>query len=311
MNYSRVRAIEYFLPEKTVTNADLSRDNPGWDFKLIAPKTGIFSRHIAKDGQTALDLAVSAAEKLFKAGCLKKSSVDALVFCTQSPDFPLPASACIIQERLGLEKGILAFDFNQGCSGFIYGLAITDALIRSSTAETALLLCAETYSKYIASTDRTNNTVFGDGAAAIVVERADTAHMGPFIFGTDGSGKDKLIVRDGRLYMDGPSVFMFSMSRVPECVNALLSKAGKTMQDVDCFVFHQASKVVIDNLVRILSLDESKVFRGYASIGNTVSASIPIALKQASEGGSIKTGDLVMLIGFGVGFSWGATFLRW
>jgi 3-oxoacyl-[acyl-carrier-protein] synthase-3 len=229
---------------------------------------------------------------------------------------------------LKLRTSTAAFDFNLGCSGYVYGLAMSAAMITGGISEKVLLLCGETYSKYISDTDRTSRTVFGDGGAATLIERSsDNKSIGPFILRTDGKGKDKIVVPRSdwalginnktleyakqNLYVDGPGVFMFTMQRVPECVNELLKRTAKTIGDVDLFIFHQASKCVIDNIVRILSLDESRVFHGYERIGNTVSASIPIALKQASEQNLLKEGDLVMLVGFGVGLSWGACFVQW
>jgi len=328
MMNAKITHIEYYLPEKTLTNEDLARDNPAWNFGLIAPKTGVLSRHIAVEGESASDLAIRAAELLIENNNIDRSAIDALLFCTQSPDYILPTTACVMQERLRLSSGTAAFDFNLGCSGYIYGLAIAGAMVNSGIAKKALLICAETYSKYIAADDRTARTVFGDGGSATLVEpSADGGMLGPFVLGTDGKGKDKIMVRTEndsggpgslsgaypkeRLHIDGASVFMFTMNKVPVCVKELLDKAKKNISDIDLFIFHQASKIVIDNIIRILSLDETKVFRGYRDVGNTVSASIPIALKQAQEEGRIKKGDLVMLVGFGVGYSWGANLIRW
>ncbi|MBU0605759.1 MAG: ketoacyl-ACP synthase III [Candidatus Omnitrophica bacterium] len=312
---AKITHIEYYLPEKIVTNEDLAKDNPDWNFKLIEPKTGILSRHIVGEGESASDLAIHAAELLIEKNGIDRSTIDALLFCTQSPDYILPTTACAMQERLKLSSGTAAFDFNLGCSGYIYGLAIAGAMVNSGISTKVMLLCAETYSKYIAADDRTARTVFGDGGSATLIESSEASGaLGPFVLGTDGKGKDKIMVSaypDERLHIDGAAVFMFTMNKVPACVTELLAKAKKNISDIDLFVFHQASKVVIDNIVRILSLDESKVFRGYEDVGNTVSASIPIALKQAQEDGRVKKGDLIMLVGFGVGYSWGATLIRW
>jgi len=307
---SKISQIEYYLPEKVVTNEDLVKQNPEWDFSLIESKTGILSRHIVDKDESASDLAVRAAKKLFQNNNIDKDSIDLLLFCTQSPDYLLPTTACIIQDRLKLSTKTAAFDFNLGCSGY----------------KKILLLCAETYSKYISDKDRASRTVFGDAAAATIIEKSiDSKSIGPFILRTDGSGKEKIIFKESnngfnidnkiidqkqRLYLDGAGVFMFTMQRVPECVKELLAKTKKTIDEVDFFIFHQASKVVLDNIIRILSLEESKVFRGYEKIGNTVSASIPIALKQAEEQKLIKKGDLIMLVGFGVGLSWGGCFVQ-
>lgn len=308
---AKITHIEYYLPEKIVTNEDLAKENPDWNFNLIAPKTGILSRHITPQNERASDLAVRAAEKLFKKNNINRKSVDTLLFCTQSPDYLLPTTACAIQERLKLSTDTAAFDFNLGCSGYIYGLAAAGSMITAGISKRALLLCAETYSKYISPRDRTSRTVFGDGGAATLIEFSkNPGTLGPFVLGTDGRGKDKIIVRNGRLHVDGAAVFMFTMNKVPECARELLAKAGKKIDDVDLFVFHQASKIVIDNIIRKLSLDESRVFCGYEQVGNTVSASIPIALKQAEREKRLKKGALIMAIGFGVGYSWGGCLVR-
>lgn len=324
----KISHIEYYLPDKIVKNEDLAKENPEWNFSLIVAKTGIIARHVAKKNENASDLSVNAAEKIFQKGYVDRNSIDTIIFCTQSPDFQLPTTACILQERLNLPISTAAFDFNLGCSGYIYGLAISNAMVKGGISRKVLLLCAETYSKYISKTDRTTRTVFGDGGSATVVERSnDSKSIGPFILRSDGRGWEKIIVRQdiqgsrldkevsgnskGRLYVDGAGVLMFTMRRVPECVHELLEKSKKSIDDIDMFIFHQASKVVIDNIIRILSLKETKVFRGYEKIGNTISASIPIALKQAEEQNRLKAGDLIMLVGFGVGLSWGSCLIKW
>jgi 3-oxoacyl-[acyl-carrier-protein] synthase-3 len=219
----------------------------------------------------------------------------------------------------------MAFDVNLGCSGFVYSLSIAGGLIESGVARKGLILCADTYSKYIEKNDRTCRPVFSDGAAAILVEGSDTDCVGPFELGTDGSGYDRLIVRrsgardvehgpnfqQGYLEMRGSEIFLFTMRVIPQCINKLLNRVGLVIENIDLFVFHQASKFVIDSLAQKMFLDKGKVFINYDYFGNTVSASIPIALKDAELKGRLKEGDTVMLVGFGVGLSWGATLVRW
>lgn len=320
----KISAISYHLPD-TIEGVDtLQLDNPDWEMRKILEKTGVYSRYIAAQGETAVDLAFKAGEKLFE-DTLGREEIDLLILVTQSPDFVLPTSACILQDRLLLSKNCMAFDVNLGCSGFVYSLSIAGGLIESGVARKGLILCADTYSKYIEKNDRTCRPVFSDGAAAILVERSDTDCIGPFEFGTDGSGYDRLIVRysgardadkghnsqQGSLEMRGSDIFLFTMRVVPPCINKLLNRTGLTIDEIDLFVFHQASKLVIDNLIRNMSLDKEKVFINYDSIGNTVSASIPIAIKDAASKGRLKEGDTVMLVGFGVGLSWGAALMRW
>lgn len=315
-----IQKIEYYLPP-TVEDGDLlKKDNPDWRMEDIEKKTGILTRHIADPDQTAADMAVLAVEKLFASG-IDKETIGFLIFVTQSPDYVLPTTACILQDRLGLSKSCMAFDVNMGCSGFVYGVAIAGGLIESGLAQTGLVVCAETYTKYIDKSDRTCRPIFSDGASAAFLTACEDDALGPFEMGTDGSGYQNLIVaasgarkepsRVPNLTMDGAQVFMFTMDMVPKCVNALLAKAGKTIEDIDLFVFHQASKLVMDNIVRRLGLPEHKFFTNYSRIGNTVSAALPIALKDAIDENRLKQGDLVMLVGFGVGYSWGGCLVQW
>ncbi len=320
----KITAISYHLPE-TVEGVDiLQGDNPDWDMPKILEKTGIHKRYISSPGETAVDLAYEAGKKLL-GDVLNIEDIDLLILVTQSPDYVLPTSACILQDRLGLSKNCMAFDVNLGCSGFVYALSIAGGLIESGVAHNGLILCADTYTKYIEKNDRTCRPIFSDGAAAILLDKSDSDCIGPFEFGTDGACHNRLIVKRsgareaeqlidacrGPLVMQGSDVFLFTMRVVPPCINKLLDRASLNLENIDLIVFHQASKLVIENLIRTLSLDKDKVFTNFENIGNTVSASIPIALKDADMQGRLKDGDTVMLIGFGVGLSWGATLLRW
>ena len=320
----KISSISYHLPQKTEGVDDLQRDNPDWDMPKLLEKTGIHTRHIASSDQTASDLAYIAAEQLL-CDTQIRNQIDLLILVTQSPDYLLPTSACILQDRLRLSQNCMAFDINLGCSGFVSALSIAGGLIESGVVNTGLILCADTYSKYIDKHDRACRPIFSDGAAAILVERTAIESIGPFDFGTDGSGFEHLIVRRGGardpdkasdhphpiLEMHGSDVFVFTMRVVPECVSKLLDRAGLTIDQIDLFIFHQASKLVIENLTRSLSLKPEKVFENYEFIGNTVSATIPIALNDAAGQGRLKDGNIVMLIGFGVGLSWAATLVRW
>ncbi len=319
----KISALAYHLPEMVEGDSTLLRDNPDWDLPKIVEKTGIRQRHIAAPGETAVDLAFKAGQKLL-AGGLRAADIDLLILVTQSPDYVLPTSACILQHRLELPKTCMAFDVNLGCSGFVYALSIAGGLIESGVVRNGIILCADTYSKYIEKNDRTCRPLFSDGASATLVEKSEKDNLGPFEFGTDGAGYDRLIVKRGGardpvktdsgpgvIEMHGSDVFMFTMRVVPSCVNTLLARAGLQPNDIDLFVFHQASQIVMENLIRTLSLDKDKVFTNFENVGNTVSASIPIALQDAVTQGRLKNGDRAMLIGFGVGLSWGAKLVRW
>ena len=317
----KISAISYHLPETVEGIETLQHDNPDWDMRKILDKTGIKNRHISSPGETAVDLAFTAAKKLIESSS-ESDGIDLLILVTQSPDYVLPTSACILQDRLGLPKNCMAFDINLGCSGFIYALSIAGSLIESGVATKGIILCADTYTKYIGKNDRTCRPLFSDGASATLVESSEVDCIGPFELGTDGSGYDRLIVKHSgarveeqsetaSLVMYGSDVFLFTMSVVPMCIKNLLKNAELKLENIDLFIFHQASKLVIENLIRTMSLDKNKVFTNFENIGNTVSASIPIAIKDADTQGRLKEGDNVMLVGFGVGLSWGATLLRW
>lgn len=320
----KISAISYYLPVSAEDESNLQQDNPDWIMPKIIEKTGIYNRYIAAIDETASDLAYLASEKLFKSTPVR-DEIDLLILVTQSPDYILPTSACILQDRLKLSTKCMAFDINLGCSGFVYALSVAGGLIDSKVVKKALILCADTYSKYIAKNDRTCRPIFSDGAAAILIEESNAQNIGPFEFGTDGAGYDRLIVKNGGarelieqkklaekvLEMHGSDIFLFTMRVIPICINNLLNKANLTINQINLFVFHQASKLVIDNLIGHLCLKPNQVFTNYETVGNTVSASIPIALKDAETQGRLKEGDIIMLIGFGVGLSWGATLLHW
>jgi 3-oxoacyl-[acyl-carrier-protein] synthase III len=314
----------YYLPENKENNELLMLDNPDWDMSEIADKTGIHTRSIAFTHQTAVDLAFEAGNMLLEDSA-HAEDIDLVVLVTQSPDYVLPTSACILQDRLGLSKKCMAFDVNLGCSGFVYALSIVGSLIESGVAKKGLILCSETYSKYIDKADRTCRPLFSDGASATLLVPSEVDSLGPFVLGTDGSGYDKLIVREGgarephistnsshgKLEMRGADVFLFTLNTVPVCINELLEKSNLDVKDIDLFVFHQASQLVLENIIRAMSLNEEKVFINLKDTGNTVSATIPIALKDAENQGRLINGDRIMLVGFGVGLSWGATIMTW
>ncbi len=302
----------------------MAAENPDWDLEKIYQKTGISRRYVAAPEQTASDLCVEAAERLLLRGAARREEIGALLFCTQSPDYALPTTACVLQDRLGLSTRTLAFDFNLGCSGFVYGLAIASSLIESGLCEKALLLCGETYTKYISPNDRTCRPIFSDAGSATLIERWSRPLIGPFNLGTDGSGSCNLIVpnsgarREGNgqggsasLKMDGPSVFMFTLSAVPQSVQELLKEAGTSAEGVDLFVFHQASRVVLDSIAENLRVPPEKMIRDLEEVGNTVSATLPIALRRAEEQGRLQPGNRLLLCGFGVGYSWGSCLLQW
>jgi possible beta-ketoacyl-acyl-carrier-protein synthase I len=318
----RISEIETYFPEKKVTNEDLQKEFPEWSPEKIFNKVGVKQRYTASAEETVLELAVKASEKLLKK--IDKNKIDFILFCTQSPDYHLPTTACILQDRLGLRKSIGALDFNLGCSGFVYGLSIAKGLIATGAAQNILLVTAETYTKYLRKSDKSNRTIFGDGAAATLIQKDEAKENFQFILGTDGSGYDNLIVRNGGgrnrinkedeagncLYMNGQNIFTFTVEKIPVLVKEILEKNNLTKNDVDYYIFHQANAHILRKQREILEIPEEKFYINLEKYGNTVSSTIPIALKDALETGKVKRGQKIMLIGFGVGLSWGATIVE-
>jgi 3-oxoacyl-[acyl-carrier-protein] synthase-3 len=328
---AQLQAIAWHVPETPLTNERLAQDYPDWPVEKIEGKTGIVCRFVAGALECASDLAQRAAEKLVESGAARPADIDFVLFCTQSPDYFLPTTACVLQHRLGIPTSAGALDFNLGCSGFVYGLGLAAGLIETGQARNVLLLTAETYSKFIRKDDRSVRTLFGDGAAATLIRgvpsRGNAAKpLGPFVYGTDGAGAENLIVRAGAfrpveptpagrdpraLYMNGPEIFSFTLRTVPRSLQQLLDRAGLAAEDVDQFVFHQANGYMLEHLRQKCQLPAEKFFVGMRECGNTVSASIPIALSQAAALGRIKPGDRVAVLGFGVGYSWAGAMLTW
>jgi 3-oxoacyl-[acyl-carrier-protein] synthase-3 len=322
---AKITFIANHLPANALSNEDIAREFPEWGVEKIFSKTGIRCRHIAAEDETASDLAYQAALKVFAQSGCTPDQIDYLLFCTQSPDYALPTTACLLQERLKLPNYAGALDFNLGCSGFVYGLSLAKGLIETNQAKKVLLLLGETYSKYLSATDKSVRTIFGDGASAVLIEASsDPEHqIGPFVFGTDGSGGQNLIVQNSgaranpafgaksHLFMDGPEILNFTLQRIPQVVNLLCEKSTVPLDQIDAFVFHQANRFILDQLRRKLKIDADRFVINMEDYGNTVSATIPMALERAVQSGQIRPGARLMLVGFGVGYSWGACLARW
>lgn len=332
---ANIKAISYYLPEALLSNEKLNESFPEWDVNKISSKTGISDRHIAAADEFSSDMAVKAAEQLFSEHQIDRSSIDFLLFCTQSPDYFLPTTACILQDRLGLSTGIGAFDFNLGCSGFVYGLGIAKGLVAGGMAKNVLLITSETYSKFIHPRDKSNLTIFGDAAAATLVSaESGFCSLEKFDFGTDGKGANNLIVKNGgmrnpvrggseniideygnvqndsNLYMNGSEIFNFTSEAVPVLIQNVLQKNDITTEQVSLYIFHQANKYMLGHLRKKLKIPEEQFFIYLEGCGNTVSSTIPIALYHAIQQQKIAKGEKVVLAGFGVGYSWGGGVLQ-
>lgn len=337
-SHAIIQGVDYYFPEGRLTNSQLALDNPEWTVEKIEQKTGIVERPIAGEDEAASDLGVEACRKLFAQKGINPADIDFLLLCTQTPDYLLPTTACVMQHRLGLRKEIGALDFNLGCSGYIYGLGLAKGLIETGQAKNVLLVTADTYSKLIHPGDRSVRTLFGDAASATLVSGGGAGEsIGSFAYGTDGSGSEHLIVPVGgarrpssasdplelitdkhgntrtsrNLYMNGPEIFNFSIREVPKIVERTLASAQIAKEDIDLFVFHQANAYMLEHLRKRMAVDPAKFYVCVKHCGNTVSSTIPVALAHAAADGTLRSGMRLMLVGFGVGFSWGACVVHW
>lgn len=318
---AHITAMTYILPTNIEDNTD----------RRLRRKTGIVHRHICPDDMTAADMAQKAAERLF-ASEVRRDNIDYILFCTQSPDYPVPTTACVLQHKLQIPQSAGALDFNLGCSGYIYGLGLAKGLIETGQAGHVLLLTAETYSKYIHPEDHATRSVFGDAATATLIEEVEDTIDGihSFVYGTDGGGAEQLIVPVGgmrhrfvetketisedehgnrrtnrNVYMDGPAIVNFALEVVPKTVDEILKKSALQREDIDYYVFHQANHFMLSYLRQKCGLLECPYWEDVSEYGNTVSNSIPIALTDLLRKEPRKRFENVMLVGFGVGLSWG------
>lgn len=328
-----IKGISYYLPERVITNEELVQEFPEWSVDKVAAKVGVNSRHLAAADETAGDMAEKAARKLFEEYNIDPKDIDFLLLCTQSPDYFLPSTACILQNRLGIPTSSGAFDYNLGCSGCVYGMAMAKSFVNSGLAKNVLLLTAETYQKYLHPSDKSNRSIFGDGAAACLISNEGLAEIGECVLGTDGSGAEHLIVKTGAsrrkqptgivtedadghqcfddyLYMNGSAIFNFTLDAVPAMMKEILTKNKMEKDEVDYYVFHQANKFMLNTIRKVCALPKDKFFVNLEETGNTISSTVMIGLKQCLKAGTIHEGMKVMVTGFGVGLSWGGTILK-
>ncbi len=321
------------MPKQVLSNSDLEKEFPEWTAEKVGKKIGVNKRHIAAEEETSADMAVKAARMLLKEHEVNSEVIDFVILCTQSPDYFLPTSACLIQDKLGIPVHSGAIDFNLGCSGFVYGLAFAKGLVLGGMAKNVLLLTSETYSKFMHPADKSNRSIFGDAAAATLISVDGFAEIKEFSFGTDGSGAENLIVRTGGfrhpgtkedlmddpsgnpvssdfLFMNGTEIFNFTLEMVPKLVEATLIKNQLNQESINMFVFHQANKYMLNFLRKKIRIPEERFYYCLEKTGNTVSATIPIALYEAIREKRFKKGNNVLLAGFGVGYSWAGTVLK-
>jgi 3-oxoacyl-[acyl-carrier-protein] synthase-3 len=329
--HAAIAAISTYLPAKVVKTSDLESEFGAGSITRIAAKTGIAERRVASEDEFTSDLATAAGEALFGQYGIDRESVDFLLVCTQSPDHPMPSTSCLVHHQLGLRADAGALDLGMGCSGYVYGLGMATGLIESGQAQSVLLITADTLTKYLNPADRQLRTIFGDGAAAtLVTGSASAPALAGFSYGTDGAGAAHLVVPNGGLasgsrlteaagvetrglvstgydmYMNGSEVFTFSLRSVPSIVERALERTGLSMDDIDLFVFHQANEFMLETLRKKLRIPSDRFVVEMSKCGNTTSSSIPLALAAARDSGRAQSGMRILLVGFGVGLSWGA-----
>ena len=327
-----IKALSYYLPTFVLDNVSIQNDFPEWPSGKIFAKTGIKTRYISAKNQTSGDMAVEASNKLFVEHNIDKLCIDYIILCTQSPDYFLPTTACLIQEKLGLSTSVGALDINLGCSGYVYGLGLAKGLIMSGQANNILFITAETYSKFIHPNDKGNKTIFGDAAAATLISSENGfAEILDFEYGTDGRGANNLIVKNGAirnnskqvnksndnhdvlddfLYMNGQEIFLFTLSSVPKLISNTLEVNNILKDNIDLFILHQANRFMLESLKKKSKIEDYKFYVHLEDCGNTVSSTIPIALYHAKVENKFLIGNHVLIAGFGVGYSWGGTILK-
>ncbi|WP_286844703.1 MULTISPECIES: 3-oxoacyl-ACP synthase III family protein [Sphingobacterium] len=316
---SYLKHISVYLPDKSVTNEDIAEMFPSWESSKIFEKVGIKNRYVADSKEGVANMAVAAIRNLQLETGIDLSQIDYFLLCTQSPDYQIPTTACIVQHRVGLSNNCGAIDINQGCSGYIYGLSLASALVSSGIANNVLLVTADVYSKHIHNSDKGNMSLFGDAATASLISSDGKYEIGKFSLGTDGSGYDKLIIKNSGLFsksfnqddpenflfMDGAAVFDFTAKRIPQLIEENLVLNGLAKDDINLFVFHQANTFMLNFLRNRIKIEKNRFLINMENYGNTVSSSIPLAFKDSFDGENRN----VMMVGFGVGLSWGAVVL--
>ena len=313
-----IKNIEFFFPKNKLTYKNLNKKFPKWKINTTQKITGIENLYFVDKNQTSLDLAINAIKKIknFK---LLRNKIDGLIFCTQTPNRFIPSNSSILHGILKLRESCFTLDISHGCSGYIYGLTIAKKLLENNTCKNILLINSDTYSKIINPKDRMTKVIFSDAASVTHLQKSKKINIFTSAFGSSGENFNKLTLEKGgfesrskknSLNMDGMGIMSFVNSKVPDQITNLLKKNKLLKRNIKFFIFHQASKIAIDSLVRILELDKKKVIYDLKD-GNTVSASIPIALKKIIENKKLKRGDLILLSGFGVGLSWATALIRY
>ncbi len=327
MIYSKIISTGSYLPERILTNSDLEKMVDTTD-DWIQERSGIIERRISKDSISTSDLAVEAAKIALDNSIIDKSKIDLIIVTTSSQDMLFPSTACLVQDKLGLNCQGAAFDVMAACTGFIYGLHVTDLMVKSGNYKNALLIGADAMSRVVDWTDRSTCILFGDGAGAVILSATDeeTGVMSSFIC-SDGSGSDLLKIPAGGskepcsqetidkrrhfIKMNGNEVFKFAVRAIPDAVEKVLKRTGYKVSDIDYLIPHQANTRIINSAAKKIGISRNKVITNLDRYGNTSAASIPLALDELNKKELIKPDQIICLVGFGAGLTWGASIIKW
>ena len=309
MTSFKISNLAHKLGSDKISYRDFSKKYPSWDINKVKLKTGIEHIFQSKKNEDVLSLSLYSSKKTLRN--FDKNKIDAVIVVTQTAKNKLPSISCILQDQLKLKKNIIAYDINLGCSGFIYALSNIYSLFKANLASNVLLVCSDTYTKYLDKNNRTCRTIFSDSASSCIVQKKKSNKILSFTFYTNGSGYKSLIENDDLITMNGSEVFFFTTQTVPKLFKQALKKINLKKKDIDHFIFHQASKLVLDKLCNNIKIPINQFHTNYKKIGNTTSASIPIILENLAKKKIIKKNETVMMIGFGVGLSAAVTIMKW
>lgn len=325
-DYISIVGTGFYVPDRIMTNFDLEKVVDTTD-DWIRTRTGITERRIVKDSEATSDLAIKAGAIALKKAGITSKEIDLLIIATQSPDYPLPSTACVTQHRLGLTNAV-CFDISAACSGSIYALIVAASLMKTCNYNTAMIIGTDVLSKSVDWSDRNTCVLFGDGAGAMVLKKGIKGrNLISFDWGSDGSGVDLLkipaggsrcpitrsnmIQRQQYLKMDGKKIYKYATKMMFHSIIRALNNAGLIKKNIDILIPHQANKRILEVVAKKLSLPNDKVVINIEKYGNTSAASIPIALDEAISQGRINDGDIVLITAFGAGLTWGSIVIKW
>ncbi len=315
--YSKIIGVGSYLPNKILTNEDLSKIVDTSD-EWILSRTGIKKRHIAEENELTSDLCVKAVSNALQDANVKPEEIDLIIVATVTPDLTFPSTANLIQAKMGMENAV-SFDIQAACSGFIYALTMADAMIKAGTYKKAVIIGAETLSKITDWTDRNTCVLFGDGAGAVVLTASTEPGILSHSIKTDANYIEPLKTTGGvsatktagSIYMEGKDVFKLAVSKMPEISKEVVAKAGLEMSDIDAFIPHQANIRIIDAAMKSLGIDDEKVVKTIEEHGNISAGCIPLAFDLAIKKGQIKKGDNILMTAMGAGFTWGSVLVKY